>query len=254
MGIVEGKVALVTGGTRGIGAATAAALVREGAQVVIADIRPEVEETAARLGDAVSAVRYDARDADSIARLLDTVLERHGRLDILHNNAAVTDEAWTNDRAVADIDVDFWDLTMAVNLRGTFIASKLALPHLLRDGGGAIVNMASIAALRGSMALPAYGTSKAGIVAFTRYLAVQYGREGVRANCIAPGVILTENVTVNAPRLEQATLQALPHTRGGSAEDIAETVVFLASARADYVNGELITVDGGLMAGTAAPR
>ena len=253
MGSLDGKVALITGAARGIGAATAEAMVREGARVVIADIRGEMaEQTAERLGDAVSAVQYDATDAASIERIVETTHERHGRIDVLHNNAAITDQAWTNDTTVIDTELDFFDLTIAVNLRGTFYTTKCVLPHMLAGGGGAIINTSSIAALTGAGSLVAYGTSKAGIVALTKYVAVQYGRRGIRTNAIAPGATMTENVMTNVPGAEEMVLQTLPFQRAGQPQDMANAVVFLASDEAGFVNGQLIVVDGGATAGVAA--
>jgi NAD(P)-dependent dehydrogenase (short-subunit alcohol dehydrogenase family) len=252
MGSLDGKIALITGAARGIGAATAQAMVEAGAQVVIADLRGEMaHQTAQRLGDAVSAVQYDAADPASIENIVDVTLERHGRIDVLHNNAAITDQAWKNDTTVVDTELDFWDLTMTVNLRGTFYTTKCVLPHMLEAGGGAIVNTSSIAALTGAGSLVAYGTSKAGIVALTKYVAVQYGRRGIRTNAIAPGATMTENVLQNVPGAEEMVLQTLPFTRAGQPRDLAAAVVFLASDAAAFVNGQLIVVDGGATAGVA---
>jgi NAD(P)-dependent dehydrogenase (short-subunit alcohol dehydrogenase family) len=253
MGSLDGKVALITGAARGIGAATAEKMARAGAQVVIADLRGEMaQQTAERLGDAVSAVQYDAADAGSIERIVAATVERHGHIDVLHNNAAITDQAWTRDTTVIDTELDFWDLTMTVNLRGTFYTTKCVLPHMLAAGGGAIINTSSIAALTGAGSLVAYGTSKAGIAAFTKYVAVQYGRRGIRTNAIAPGATMTENVIENVPGAEEMVLQTLPFNRAGQPQDMASAVVFLASEEAGFLNGQLLVVDGGATAGVAA--
>lgn len=252
---LAGKVALVTGAAGGIGAATARVLVEHGATVVIADIQGEkAEKTAADIGGDVSAIQYDAAQPSSVENLIDTVVERHGRIDVLHNNAAITSQAWTRDTTVLDTSLDWWDLTLQVNLRSTFIASKRALPHMIANGGGAIVNMASIAAFAGAPTLVAYGVSKAGVATLTKYLAAQYGRDNVRTNCIAPGAILTEQVLENVPGVERAAVEYLPFTRAGVGADIGNVVAFLASDEAAYVNGQVITVDGGGTAGTVGPR
>jgi NAD(P)-dependent dehydrogenase (short-subunit alcohol dehydrogenase family) len=252
MGKLDGRVALVTGAAGGIGAATARVLAGHGATVVVADIQGDrVAETARAIGSAASAVQYDAADAASVEAMVDTVVERHGRIDVLHNNAAITSAAWTRDTTVLDTTLEWFDLTLAVNLRSTFVATRRALPTMVQQGSGCIVNMASIAAFAGAPSLVAYGISKAGVATFTKYLATQYGRDGVRANCIAPGAILTEQVLENVPGVEELAIDVLPWNRAGQGEDIGNVVAFLASDDADYVNGQVITVDGGGTAGTA---
>ncbi|MBM9468345.1 SDR family NAD(P)-dependent oxidoreductase [Nakamurella leprariae] len=252
---LSGKVALVTGAAGGIGAATAEVLAGYGAKVVIGDIQAEAAQaTAERLGSNVSAVAYDASDVDSITSLVDAVVEQHGGLDILHNNAAITAAAWSRDTTLLDTEIDWYDRTMAVNLRSTFVLSKLAVPHMIRRGGGSIVNMASIAAFSGSPTLIAYGISKAGVAALTKYMAVQYGRNNVRTNCIAPGAVLTEQVLANVPGVEEGVLSTLPWIRGGVGKDMGNVVAFLSSKEGEYINGQVITVDGGSTAGVAAPK
>jgi NAD(P)-dependent dehydrogenase (short-subunit alcohol dehydrogenase family) len=252
MGKLSGRVALVTGAAGGIGAATAQVLADHGATVVVADIQGEkAEETARRIGSGATAERYDASDVQSVEQLVDAVVQRHGRLDVLHNNAAITSQAWTRDTTVLDTTLEWFDATLAVNLRSTFVASRRALPHMIEQGGGAIVNMASIAAFAGAPTLVAYGISKAGVATFTKYLAAQYGRDGVRANCIAPGAVLTEQVLENVPGVEELAIDVLPWSRAGQGADIGNVVAFLASDDAAYVNGQVITVDGGGTAGVA---
>jgi NAD(P)-dependent dehydrogenase (short-subunit alcohol dehydrogenase family) len=253
MGLLDGKIALITGASRGIGAATAEKMVEEGAKVVIADLREAVHETADRLGPNVTGVTYDAAQAETITELVDQVIEQHGRIDILHNNAAITDQAWTQDRTVTQIDIDFWDLTFQVNLRGTFLTTRAVLPHMQKQGSGAIISTSSIAAFQAAQSLVAYGTSKAAIVAFTKYLAIQYGRDGIRSNAIAPGATMTENVLTNVPGAEEAVLAGIPYTRPGYGKDMAGVVTFLASDLAAFVNGQLITVDGGSTSGQVGP-
>jgi NAD(P)-dependent dehydrogenase (short-subunit alcohol dehydrogenase family) len=254
MGRVDGKVAIVTGGAGGIGSATAARLAEEGARLVIADLDGALaEEVAHRIGGDAIAVQFDASDVASTEAMIAKAADHFGRIDVLHNNAAFTAGAWSVDTTLLDTSVETWDLTMATNLRSMFVSSKAAMPHMLRQGGGSIINMAAGAAYQGMPALIAYGTSKAGVANFTRYLAVQYGRQNVRSNCILPGLILTKAVTDHVPDTSNL-VPHLPFHRDGQPYDIAALVLFLSSDEAQFMNGQLLCCDGGLSAGNATPR
>jgi NAD(P)-dependent dehydrogenase (short-subunit alcohol dehydrogenase family) len=245
-----GKVAVITGGAAGIGRATATLLSSEGATVVIADRDVQsAEKVASDLPGDSRAIEFDATDHASITALVDRTVEAFGRIDILHNNVGVTTAAWTADRAVVDTPVEVWDMIMSVNVRSHFLASQAVIPHMLEQGGGAIINMASVAGFRGAPGLTTYGVSKAAVMHLTQFTAVQYGPQNIRVNCIAPGVIKTQQLIDNAPGLEEATLATLPFSRVGEPEDIAAVVAFLASDEAAFINGEIIRVDGGGMAG-----
>jgi NAD(P)-dependent dehydrogenase (short-subunit alcohol dehydrogenase family) len=248
-GRVAGKIALVTGGAAGIGRATATVLAREGAQVVIADINVEgAEKAAAEIGAPASALGFDATDQQSVQELVAAVIARHGRIDVIHNNAAlVGPDAWFTDGSVIDTSIEMWDRAFATNVRSIFLMCKYALPHMVEAGRGSIVNMASVAGLRGSTALTAYGSSKAAVVGLTRFVAAQHGRQGVRCNAIAPGVIRTQQLLDAVPDLPAQALAGVASPRVGEPEDIAAMVLFLASDESAFVNGEVYRVDGGAM-------
>ena len=255
MAKLAGKVAVITGAARGIGRSTAEVLAREGAAVVLADRDLDVAEAAAReIGSAARAVRFDATDAPSIEAVIAFAMQEFGRIDVLHNNVAMTAEAWSRDTSVLDTTLETWDLTMTINLRSMFVATKAALPHLIAGGGGSIINMASGAATSGAPGLVAYGTSKGGVMTFTKYLAVQYGRDNVRSNCLLPGVIQTEQLLNVIGDNVAAITAASPFHRSGLPTDVAELVAFLASDAAQFLNGQMIHCDGGGSAGNAGPR
>jgi NAD(P)-dependent dehydrogenase (short-subunit alcohol dehydrogenase family) len=248
-GRVAGKIALVTGGAAGIGRATATVFAREGAQVVIADINVEgAEKAAAEIGAPASAIGFDATDQQSVQDLVAAVIARHGRVDVIHNNAAlVGPDAWFTDGSVIDTSIEMWDRAFATNVRSIFLMCKYALPHMVEAGRGSIVNMASVAGLRGSTALTAYGSSKAAVVGLTRFVAAQHGRQGVRCNAIAPGVIRTQQLLDAVPDLPAQALAGVASPRVGEPEDIAAMVLFLASDESAFINGEVYRVDGGAM-------
>lgn len=245
-----GKVAIVTGGAGGIGQSTAMRLAAEGASVVVADIDLRgAQDVVGRLTGDGLAVAFDAADDTSVRQVVEATIERFGGVDILHNNVAMTAAAWEVDTTLLDTSLDTWDLTWGINLRSYVVATRAAIPHMLRRGGGAVINMSSRAAHEASPGLIAYGTSKAAVTHFTRYVAVQYGRHNIRCNAIAPGLILTAQLVDHAPQREELTLQRLPFPRVGQPEDVAAAVAFLASDDAAFVNGALLPVDGGQTAG-----
>jgi NAD(P)-dependent dehydrogenase (short-subunit alcohol dehydrogenase family) len=247
---LEGKVAIVTGGASGIGAATARRLAAEGARVAIADLNAaRAELLAAELGDAAVGIGFDAGDVTSVERLVERTVAAFGRLDILHNNAAImAPEVIGNDTNPVDIDFAVWDKTMEVNLRGYLAGCKYAIPHMIEAGGGAIILTASGSAVFGDLSNIAYGTSKAAILGLNRYVATMYGAQGIRCNAINPGLIRTDGNKGNVPDamlpiMERNTL--VP--RLGKAEDVAAAVAFLASEDAAFITGTTINVDGGML-------
>jgi len=247
---VEGKVAIVTGGAGGLGRAAVKRLTEEGAKVLIADIAIEAAEQVAKdIGGGASAFHLDAFDPASIHAMVEACVERYGRLDILNNNVAHTGGTQA-DTTVLETSIETWDQSFAINVRSYFIATKYALPHMLKAGGGSIINIASDSGLAGDSALVAYGSSKAAVINFTRYVAAQYGRQGVRCNTICPGPIATDALKEHAPETLKSTLRAVYVPKIGEPQHIAALVTYFASDEAAYTNGATISCDGGLDAVT----
>ncbi len=244
---LSGRVAIVTGGSRGIGGAVAEVLAEHGAHVVIssrkqADLDAEAERINALHPDHVSAVAAHAGRPEDLERLVSTVMERHGRIDILVNNAGTNPYAG----ALIDAELSAWDKTFEVNVRGMFALTQLVYRAWMRDHGGAIVNVASTGGLRPGLGLGVYRVTKAAVVFMTRQLAREIG-SNVRVNAVAPGLIKTrfaEALWGNEDVLERI-LAPNPTGRIGTVEEVANAVLFLVSDAAGYVNGEVMVVDGG---------
>jgi NAD(P)-dependent dehydrogenase (short-subunit alcohol dehydrogenase family) len=251
---LEGMVAIVTGAASGIGAACAARLAREGARVVIADLSAGgAQAQAAQLrgdGGEASACVADIGDEASATAMVDFALKKYGGLDILVNNAADTKLSSTRDVAVESTDVAVWDEIFRVNLRGTMLCCKHAIPRLRARGGGSIVNMCSGAGLTGALSHSAYGASKAGVAVLTQYVATQHGKEAIRCNAIAPGLIVTPATAQTYASGGIGDMMLAHHltARLGTPQDIAAIVAFLASAESAFITGQIISVDGGLLA------
>jgi NAD(P)-dependent dehydrogenase (short-subunit alcohol dehydrogenase family) len=254
MGLLAGKVGIVTGGGSGIGRATAARMALEGASVVVADINPaganDTVQSIVKAGGSAIAQEADIASESSVKAMVKAAIEAFGRLDLLHNNAANVFVV-PNDHDVITTDLDTWDATFATNVRGTFMCCKYALPHMLSEGGGVIVNMSSDAGQMGDLLRVAYGVSKAGVESLTRYVATMYGKQGVRCNAISPGVVATPALVANVSEVELAMF-ADHHLTPYIAEpaDIASVVVFLMSSEARFITGQVINVDGGMLVHT----
>lgn len=250
IGRFDGQVAIVTGGASGIGEATCRRLVAEGATVVIADINAErAAALAAELGTRAIAQTFDAADVRSIEALVRGTVERLGRLDVLHNNAAIsTPEIHARDSNAIDIDFEIWDLVMAVNLRGYLAGCKYALPQMIKQGCGAIVNTASTGGFAGDISRLAYSVSKAAVIGLTRQIATHHGAQGIRCNAVAPGLVLTPGTRGAASQVIGLMQRQLLVPEIGLPEDIAALVCFLASSEARYINGQTYIADGGMLA------
>jgi NAD(P)-dependent dehydrogenase (short-subunit alcohol dehydrogenase family) len=249
-GRFNGQVAIVTGGASGIGEATCHRLVAEGADVVIADVNgAQAIALAAQLGAHAIAYQFDATDVASVESLISGTVQRFGRLDVLHNNAAISaPEVHARDRNPIDITFATWDQVMAVNVRGYLAGCKYALPTMIAQGSGAIVNTASTGGFAGDITRMAYSVSKAAIIGLTRQIATHYGRQGIRCNAVAPGLVLTPGTRGAAPQVIEVMQRHLLVPELGKPEDIAALVCFLASDEARYINGQTYIADGGMLA------
>lgn len=248
--IFKGKTALVTGGSYGIGQATAVAFASRGADVVIADIVEDPEQETAKAVAAAGGksvfIQCDVADAASVKAMVEKTIATFGRLDFAFNNAGV-EGAQGNTR---DCTEQNWDRTIGVNLKGVWLCMKEELPHLLKQGG-AIVNCASVAGLMGFPGLPAYVASKHGVVGLTKTAALEYAKEGVRINAVCPGVIKTamvDRVTGKDKAVEKQYEDMEPIGRMGKPEEVAAAVVWLCSEESSFVTGHAMPVDGGWLA------
>jgi len=251
---MQGRVALVAGASKGIGAATAEAFARAGAAVVLgarnADALQSVVARIESHGGRAIGVRTDVADVDSMRNLVDQALATYGRLDAAFNNA--TDGPLP--APLADIDPDEFDRGIATNIRGTFLGMKFEIPAMLRSGGGAIVNMASIAGLNGTANLAAYVAGKAGIIGLTKVAALDYADAGIRVNVVAPGPILTHHLEAAGPEAQRLAGLATPMRRVGTTSEVAHVVLWLCSEQAAFVTGAVVPIDGGQSAGNKPPQ
>jgi 3-oxoacyl-[acyl-carrier protein] reductase len=249
-GRLDGRVAIVTGGGHGIGKAYAARLAAEGAKVVVAELDGKAgDAVAAELkaaGHEAIAVRTDVADRASVDNMARVTIETFGRIDVLVNNAAIFATIPMSRSPFDEIEIEEWDRMMAVNLRGTWLASRAVIPQMRKQGYGKIINISSGTALKGSPGRIHYVTSKAGILGFTRTLANEVGRDNICVNCVAPGSTLSEenpDEDVVKMRTQAAATRALKRVQ--KPEDLTGAIVFFASADSDFITGQTLVVDGG---------
>jgi NAD(P)-dependent dehydrogenase (short-subunit alcohol dehydrogenase family) len=240
-GRLEGKVAVVTGAGSGIGAATAEAFHREGAKVVAADVSGQQEEVAKRLGDGCLAVHADVSKSEEVQAILAAAVDNFGRLDVLHNNAGIDGAvAFTGEYAEADFD-KVW----SINGRGVFLGMRYAIPIMLEQGGGSIINTASMASMVAFPGMPAYCAAKAAVIMLTKNAAAEYSKQGIRVNAISPGPIRTGITDSLPPELIKGVVDATPIGRFGDTSEVANLAVFLASDESSFITGAEILIDGG---------
>ena len=235
------KVALVTGAARGIGLATAHRFLREGWQVVMIDRDGEELTKVVQGLNAALPIIADVSQPDQVEDFIAETVKRFGRLDALVNNAGVADFG-----PIAETSFERWRTIMATNLDGVFLTSQAATPLLAENGGGAIVNIASISGLRASTLRVAYGTSKAAVIQLTLQQAAELGEIGIRANAVAPGPVRTKlAMAVHTPEIIAAYHDALPLNRYGNEDEIANAIWFLCSSEASFITGQVLAADGG---------
>ena len=243
---LEGKIALVTGSSRGIGEVIALRLARDGAKVAVnyhtgTEAASKVVESILATGGDSFAVGADVSQEDQVESMLEQVAQRWGKLDILVNNAGIT-----RDKLLLRMGSKEWDDVINVNLRGAYLCTKLALPHMMRQRYGRIVNMSSVVGLTGNPGQVNYAASKAGLIGLTKAAAREVASRNITVNAVAPGYITTAMVNKLSEEARQAVLARIPMARFGTPEDVAEAVGFLCSEGAGYITGQVIGIDGGL--------
>ncbi|HMP41081.1 MAG TPA: 3-oxoacyl-ACP reductase FabG [Roseiflexaceae bacterium] len=239
---LHNKIALISGGGRGIGRAAAHAFAAAGARVIIGDIDSTAATAVAQaIGNAACAVTLDVTQADSVAAAVATALDWGGRIDILLNNAGITRDARLTAMSEAQ-----WDAVLDVNLKGAWLCGRAVAPQMITQGHGSIINVSSIVGIYGNFGQSNYAATKGGLIAMTKTWARELGPHGIRCNAVAPGFIATDMVQSVPAKVVAAIQERTPLRRMGSVEELAAVYVFLASDAAGFINGAVIPVDGGL--------
>lgn len=244
----EGKVVIVTGGASGQGRIAAELFAQRGAKVVIADIN---EAAAREVSESIGGLAFktDISNEADVQALIDGTCEQYGGIDVLFNNAGIGFNATGRFRMASIVDTpeDNWDAVLGINLRGAAMACKHAIPHMVKRGGGSIINNASINAIAGVPGADAYTAAKGGLVSLTRAMAVEWGPKNIRTNCICPGPIETPMISaaLTDQSFHDAMTSSVPMARLGTSTEVAATAVFLASKDAAYINGVILPIDGG---------
>jgi 3-oxoacyl-[acyl-carrier protein] reductase len=243
MGTLEGKVAIITGATRGIGRGIAATLASEGAQVAFTYVSSseKANEVEAESGGRAKAFKSDASSFTESSTLVESVMSEFGRIDILINNAGIT-----RDNLILRMDEKQWDDVIRTNLNSVFNMTKHTVRHMMKARAGSIINITSIVGLRGNAGQSNYAASKAGIIGFTKSIAKEMGSRNIRCNAVAPGFIETEMTEALPANVKQEYFKTIPLGRFGTAKEVANVCVFLASDLSSYVNGQVIRVCGGM--------
>lgn len=246
MGLLDGKVALITGAARGIGKAIALKYASEGADVAFTDLiidenaQKTVDEIAA-YGHKVKAYASNAANFEETHQVVEQIKADFGAIDILVNNAGIT-----KDGLMLKMTEQQWDAVLAVNLKSAFNFIHACVPIMMRQKGGSIINMSSVVGVHGNAAQANYAASKAGLIALAKSIGQEMGRKGIRANAIAPGFIETAMTQALPEEVRKEWMEKIPLRRGGTPEDIADVATFLASYMSSYVSGQVIQVDGGM--------
>lgn len=240
------KVALVTGAARGIGYEIAKTLGKDGFKIAICDINEQnlenAKQTLEKEGYKVLAKVTNVASSNDVDILINEIIKWEGRLDVVVNNAGITKDA-----LLIKMTDELWDTVINVNLKGTFLVTRAAIKAMLKQKEGVIINIASVIGLMGNAGQANYAASKAGIIAFTKSIAKEYGKKGIRAYAIAPGFIQSEMTDVLPEKVKEQMLNQIPLGKFGKPEDVANVVSFLASEKASYITGQVITVDGGMV-------